>query len=250
MSRDRDLESYKVFLYMADNKKTFIFYSDWINMVREMPDQDAGELLKHILSYVNDESPETKNLLVKVVFGHMKPLLKTDLKRWESIREKRRKAGKKGGKANAKQNKANAKQVQAVNDNDNVNDNVNDNNNVNVIDKNEKINFSEVVRLYNEICFQLPKVIKVTESRKKAIRARAKQHGLKTIGEVFQKAAASDFMRGANKSNWTASFDWIFNATNFIKILEGNYDNKKTTTNNGSKYSDDFKEQLIKDLQS
>ena len=105
---------------MADGKKTFIFYSDWINMVSEMPDADAGELLKHILKYVNDKNPVTDNLLVKMAFGHMKPMLKEDLDKWEEIREKRRLAGAKGGKANAKQNEANAKQVQAVNDNDNV----------------------------------------------------------------------------------------------------------------------------------
>lgn len=108
---------------MAKGKKTFIFYSDWINMVREMPDKDAGELLKHILSYVNDENPNTDNLLVKMAFGHMKPMLKNDLDKWENIRQVRREAGSKGGKANAKQNKANAKQVEAVNVNVNVNDN-------------------------------------------------------------------------------------------------------------------------------
>ena len=105
---------------MAEGKKTFIFYSDWINMVREMPDEDAGALLKHVLSYVNDEEPTTDNLLVKMAFGHMKPMLKQDLDKWEKIREKRREAGKKGGQANAKQKEANAKQVQAVNVN--VND--------------------------------------------------------------------------------------------------------------------------------
>ena len=118
---------------MAEGKKTFIFYSDWINMVREMPDKDAGALLKHILSYVNDENPQTDNILVKMAFGHMKPMLKCDLDKWEVIRTKRKIAGKKGGQANAKQNEANAKQMEAVNDNDNVNDNVNDNENNNKV---------------------------------------------------------------------------------------------------------------------
>lgn len=105
---------------MAEGKKTFVFYSDWINIIREMPDKDAGQLLKHILSYVNDENPETKNILVKMAFAHMKPILKSDLEKWNSIRQKRQKAGKKGGKANAKQKQANAKQVEAVNVNVNV----------------------------------------------------------------------------------------------------------------------------------
>lgn len=105
---------------MAEGKKTFIFYSDWINMIKEMPDKDAGQLLKHILSYVNDENPETKNTLVKMAFAHMKPMLKADLKKWERIREKRSLAGSKGGKqkvANAKQMLQGAKQLVAVNDN-------------------------------------------------------------------------------------------------------------------------------------
>lgn len=107
---------------MANGKKTFIFYSDWINMVREMPNEDAGALLKHVLSYVNDEDPTTDNPFVKMAFGHMKPLLKEDLDKWEVIRGKRKEAGSKGGKASAKQKQANAKQVQPVNDNVNVND--------------------------------------------------------------------------------------------------------------------------------
>lgn len=119
---------------MAEGKKTFIFYSDWINMVREMPNEDAGILLKHILSYVNDEEPTTDNLLVKMAFGHMKPMLKSDLDKWHSIREKRKISGAKGGKASAKQKQASAKQVQAVNDNVNVYNNNNNSKNVVFVD--------------------------------------------------------------------------------------------------------------------
>ena len=132
---------------MAQEKKTFIFYSDWRNMIREMPDADAGALLKHVLSYVNDENPETENLLVKMAFGHMKPLLKEDLDKWEAIRGKRKIAGSKGGKASAKQKTPIAKQVEAVNDNVNVN--VNDNVNVNVIEKRKK-DFEKSLTLFCE----------------------------------------------------------------------------------------------------
>ena len=114
---------------MAENKKTFIFYSDWHNMIKEMPNESAGELIKHILLYVNDTNPTTDNILVKMAFAHMEPLLKADLKKWAAIREKRKISGSIGGKANAKQKEANAKQVEAVNVNVNVNGNVNGNDN-------------------------------------------------------------------------------------------------------------------------
>lgn len=113
---------------MAENKKTFVFYSDWRNMINEMPNNDAGELLKHILSYVNDESPTTENILVKMAFGHMKPLLKADLVKWEELRKKRSEYGKKGGQAKAKQKLSKPEQPEAVNGN------VNDNATVNVSD--------------------------------------------------------------------------------------------------------------------
>jgi hypothetical protein len=115
---------------MAKGKKTFIFYTDWTNMIQQMPDIDAGKLLKHILLYVNDKEPKSDSVLVNLVFSHIKPLLKEDLEKWESIRKKRVKSGRKGGKAKSKQMLANAskcKQSEAVNVN--VNDNVNDNDN-------------------------------------------------------------------------------------------------------------------------
>lgn len=158
---------------MAEGKKTFIFYSDWINMVREMPNKDAGELLKHILSYVNDENPNTDNLLVKMAFGHMKPMLKKDLEKWDNIREIRKKAGSKGGKANAKQKEANAKQVEAVNDNVNVNVNVNDN-----INEKIKKSFSEIYPTFEDFWDEYDKKVgnrKKIEKKWRSIKQDEKQ---------------------------------------------------------------------------
>jgi len=113
---------------MAQGKKTFIFYSDWINLVREMDNEDAGELIKHLLSYVNDEDPTTENKYVRMAFGHMKPMLKTDLDKWD----KKIKRFSEMGKASAKKRSVKPDetivqprltQVElacTVNDNDNV----------------------------------------------------------------------------------------------------------------------------------
>lgn len=79
---------------MAENKKSFIFYCDWQTTFNELPDNEAGILIKHLLAYVNDENPTTENLLIKAVFANIKNQLKRDLKKWEDIREKRSEAGK------------------------------------------------------------------------------------------------------------------------------------------------------------
>ena len=38
----------------------------------------------------------------------------------------------------------------------------------------------------------------------------------------------TDFCNGMNDHNWVASFDWFFsNGQNWLKVYEGNYDNKR-----------------------
>jgi hypothetical protein len=91
---------------------------------------------------------------------------------------------------------------------------------------------SEIVELFNSICISYPKVKSLSENRKKAIKARLKTYGYDTIRQVFEKAEASDFMKGKNNRNWSANFDWILKDSNFVKILDGNYDNKPVQQKN------------------
>ena len=61
---------------------------------------------------------------------------------------------------------------------------------------------------------------------KKQIKARLKKYSLLDFQTLFEKAEASDFLKGANRE-WKANFDWLINETNMVKVLEGNYDNRK-----------------------
>ena len=45
---------------------------------------------------------------------------------------------------------------------------------------------------------------------------------------VFAKIRGSPFLRG-DKGSTPASFDWITNPTNYLKIIEGNYDEIRQT---------------------
>jgi hypothetical protein len=113
------------------------------------------------------------------------------------------------------------------------NENENENENKDVIEirkggmgEKQKIPFDEIIEIFNSVCSDLPKVEKITDSRKKLIVARIKEHSLEEIGKVFNLVKESDFLSG-RKSDWKASFDWIMNPKNFIKILEGNYKNNE-----------------------
>lgn len=47
------------------------------------------------------------------------------------------------------------------------------------------------------------------------------------LDEVLLKASKSDFLRGKNDRGWKMDFDWLIsNDTNWVKVMEGKYDNK------------------------
>src|SRR5690349_5257758 len=67
---------------MAENKKGFILYANYIGTIKQLPDDVAGRLFKHIFSYVNDENPISDELLLNVVFEQIKNHLKADLEKY------------------------------------------------------------------------------------------------------------------------------------------------------------------------
>lgn len=90
------------------------------------------------------------------------------------------------------------------------------------------VNYQEWRAIYNEVCTRLPQCRSLTDKRKTSIRSAMKQ-GI-TIDDfktACEKANTSSFMTGNNDRGWKAMPDFLFNANNITKILEGNYDDKK-----------------------
>ena len=83
----------------------------------------------------------------------------------------------------------------------------------------------EIVSLYKLYCPSLPDIKKMTEKRKKSIKALLKAYTIEEIKEGFEKAEASNFCKGL-KGGWKADFDFLINQNNMTKVLEGRYDNR------------------------
>ena len=116
---------------MAEGKKSFVLYCDLMHTVNKMPIEKAGELFKHILSYVNDENPVTDDLIIELTFEPIKQQLKRDLKKYETKRIQWSEAGKRSAEVRKDKKKqrtlTNVKQRSTdltVSVNDSVNDNV------------------------------------------------------------------------------------------------------------------------------
>lgn len=102
-----------------------------------------------------------------------------------------------------------------------------DTNNTEVINKEDtyKERVQNFVARFNEICVSLPKCVRVTPKRNKAIISLLKKFSDLEITEVFKKLEASDFCSGRS-GKWRANIDFILSENNFVKTLEGKYDNQ------------------------
>ena len=99
-------------------------------------------------------------------------------------------------------------------------------------DENAHIDYNALMTTFNGMFSgKLPKVSSMTEKRKKSVKARAAEHGKVAIMTVFKNVSQSAFLLGGNDHNWKCDFDWIFKPTNFIKILEGNYNGERLSKN-------------------
>lgn len=131
---------------MANGKKSFILYADQRHTFKELSDKEAGQLIKHIMDYVNDDNPVLESKLLKIAFEPIRLQLKRDLVDWEEKRKERSESGKKGMEKRwgttrniTKDNIAiNPITKITVNDTVNVNDNVNVNVNKEEWQKNKK----------------------------------------------------------------------------------------------------------------
>ena len=105
--------------------------------------------------------------------------------------------------------------------------NNNDNN-----DNNEN-NYKYIKDIYNEICVSFPRLTVLSDRRKQANKARLKSYTVDDFKMLFEKAEASDFLKGSNNRDWQASFDWLIKDANMAKVLDGNYDSKRKVGANG-----------------
>jgi len=108
------------------------------------------------------------------------------------------------------------------------------------VDSISRVPFQKIVDLYHSICCSLPRIKGLSESRKAQLRARWKEYPNFEFWEsFFQRVELSDFLAGRvtptnGRKPFIANLQWITKQENFLKILEGNYDNRKGEENDNS----------------
>ena len=101
---------------------------------------------------------------------------------------------------------------------------------VNADKKKNNIDYKRIINLYHSLCPSFPRIRMLSDARKQKIRIRFQDEmksDISLLESIFRKMEESKFLRGDNKNGWKASFDWLFeNSKNWVKVVEGNYDNR------------------------
>ena len=92
----------------------------------------------------------------------------------------------------------------------------------------ETIDIDKFVENWNSKCVKVVKIRKMTVTREKALNRLLKEYGKPTLALAVKKFFDSDFINRENskdESSWRADFDFFVKGVNFVKVIEGKYDN-------------------------
>ena len=234
-------------------KNSFVLYTDYINQIELLDIEQRGVLFTAIMYYSSGVELPEMDAVTAMAFSFIKSQLDKDLEKYNKTVESRKEAGKRGGRPSRKDNneaenqekangfsekqakakkangfsekQAKAKKPDNEYDNDNVNDNESDNDNDSDI-----IKYQQIADMYNGTCVSFPTLTKLSDRRRRAIKARFNAgYTLDDFQRLFKMAEESDFLKGCNGRNWSATFDWLIQDGNMAKVLDGNYQSREPT---------------------
>ncbi len=120
----------------------------------------------------------------------------------------------------------------------------------NILPSDDGIPYAEILDHYSRLCPSFQKPTKMTDGRRRAIRGRWTDLGksFDALDDFLRKCEASDFLTGRS-GKWAGArgVDWIFKQANFVKILDGNYDNRDTASNQNMSQREKTEEEKRRD---
>lgn len=103
------------------------------------------------------------------------------------------------------------------------------------IRRKEDSNPCSIQEIFNSVCVYYKPCSVITKTRLEKMKILLDKFSLDEIKLVFEKANKSDFLLGKNDRGWKATFDWLIDIDNFVKVQEGCYD---MSAGNLKKYGD------------
>lgn len=221
-------------------KKSFVMRAEWLCMFSALPDADAGAIIKAMIRYTTtgeagDVSPVHGGILAMMIAGYEQDTARY-LETCERNRQNIRARWEKEHTTEYDRIRPNTNEYETIpldTDKDMEKDMEKDMDGEKDKDRRKGAkalaqlspDMQAVVDEWNKKTDRglIPKVSTVTGKRAAALRARLNEHGRETVLHVLDEVFRSSFLRGVNRTQWHASFDFFITAGNFQKIADGNY---------------------------
>lgn len=84
-----------------------------------------------------------------------------------------------------------------------------------------------VVTAWNQLGLSQVQSCTADSKRGQMLNARIRKHGIEKVLEAVNEISMSSFLQGQNQRGWTISFEWFVKPNNFVKVMEGQYRDKK-----------------------
>jgi hypothetical protein len=233
-------------------RESFVFYSDFFETLFALPDSECVKVLRAIREYMHGGDYPLEGA-AGVAFIPIRQTMDRDNEKFEKVCEQRSIAGKRSSEMRRRQGdihtpatnvdsvgqcSANATEYESETVNESEHEEENEHEDVLLTlspDDSSGLpsaqtlpQFSAVMRGFNTaFAGRLPQVKQMSTGRRKAVKARLEENGVQSLTVVMKNVSESQFLQGKNDHGWRADFDWIFRPANYLKILEGNYNNNQ-----------------------
>ncbi|MBD5182810.1 MAG: hypothetical protein HDS99_03340 [Bacteroidales bacterium] len=205
-------------------KMTFVFNQDWLRVLADYPPEVTAEVLQAIRLYNDGSELPRMSTVAEVCFKFIRTELDHNRAKYEEVVAKRREAGRKGArKAAAMAAEADCEDVATVG--------ASPTKGATEAGSLSRKEFpaQEITAYWNELMAgrAIPQITRISAKtpRYRLLKACLRDYGLEGLKEAMDRTAESSFLNGNNARGFTASFDWLLQPANFLKVLEGNYKN-------------------------
>lgn len=243
-----------------------IFYASWKEAIKGLPDGVRLEVYEAAVDFAMTGNVPELSAMAAMVFPFIRQDIERDMENYDRLCNRNRANGMKGGRPRknpenpenpvgileTQQNpeKPTETQKTQANPNDDISNDISlsskEKNSLQSSErksaeadptaagKEEKADtpdFRKLADFFNDELRRngsiIPTIRSIDGQRRSSTMARIREHGKPAFAEAVKKAAESDFLNGKNDRGWVADFDWMIKPNNFIKVLEGNYDNRQ-----------------------
>lgn len=224
-------------------RKSFLVYYDMIEQLDVLTDVEVGMLFRAVVLFAKEGViPKFDDKALTVLFLGMKSQIERDAQKYQERCDKNRNAAnnrwRKENNLSPQQSKTDANAYNCMQtdadidididiDKDIDKDTDIDKENVSSSDSDiSNIDYKKVIDWYNETVkpLGLPTILTMNDNRKTLFNKIITTYGRNSLTKAFEMVKRSSYLRGDTNSQIKMSFDWLFTENNYVKVLEGTYD--------------------------